>query len=413
MVKRLAAITFIFACTAVGWFILAGSVAFRTESSDARMRSAVSRLWGAEQTQMAPQIYEKIPYETTVKQEDGTEKIVTQYHNAHHTLTGSDITADISLKHRKKGLLWYPTYTVDFSGRYLVQNPSSQPKTLHFEFSLPQAESLYDNFRLFVNDQSVPDVRVDGGTIRHALSVAPGQSVPVNVTYTSQGMENWYYDFGRNAVQVRDFSLTVNTDFADIDFPEEGISPTVKTRTDAGWKLRWNYTSLLTGVRIGLAMPQKLNPGPWVSMVTTAAPVSLFLFFFLLFIITVVTQTRIHPMNFFFIGTGFFSFHLLLAYLVDHISVHMAFAVASLVSLFLVISYMRLVVGLRKALLQVGLAQLVYLIFFSYTFFFKGYTGLAITILCIATLFIVMQATGRLDWTQAFKQDTPAPPPGE
>lgn len=409
MVKRLAAITFIFICTAIGWFILAGSVMVRTDSADSQMRRAVSRLWGTEQTQMAPQIYERIPYERTVKQDDGTKQIVTEYRTAYHTLAGSDITADIALKHRKKGLLWYSTYGVDFSGLYSVRNPSNERKTFHFDFFLPQAESLYDNFQLHVNGQTIADVQVDGGKVHRKITLEPGQQVPVKVTYSSQGMENWYYDFGQNAVQVKDFNLTVNTDFADIDFPEEGISPTVKTPTDAGWKLQWNYKSLLTGVRIGLAMPQKLNPGPWVAKVTTAAPVSLFLFFFLLFIITVVTQTRIHPMNFFFIGTGFFSFHLLLAYLVDHLSVHAAFAVASLVSLFLVTSYMRLVVGLRKALLQVGLSQLVYLIFFSYTFFFKGYTGLAITILCIATLFIVMQATGKLDWEQAFRQNSDDP----
>jgi hypothetical protein len=42
-------------------------------------------------------------------------------------------------------------------------------------------------------------------------------------------------------------------------------------------------------------------------------------------------------MNYFFLAAAFFSFHLLLAYLVDHISIHMAFAVCSAVSVFLVV----------------------------------------------------------------------------
>ena len=107
-------------------------------------------------------------------------------------------------------------------------------------------------------------------------------------------------------------------------------------------------------------------------------------------------------MNYFFIGAAFFSFHLLLAYLVDHISIHLAFWICSLVSIFLVVSYMRLVVGARLAFVEIALSQLVYLVFFSYTFFFKGYTGLAITILCICTLFVVMQFTGRVDWDKVF-----------
>ena len=58
---------------------------------------------------------------------------------------------------------------------------------------------------------------------------------------------------------------------------------------------------------------------------------------------------ELHPMNYFFLAAAFFSFHLLLAYLVDHISIHVAFVVCSAVSIFLVVSYLRLVVGMRFA----------------------------------------------------------------
>ena len=109
-------------------------------------------------------------------------------------------------------------------------------------------------------------------------------------------------------------------------------------------------------------------------------------------------------MNYFFIGAAFFSFHLLLAYLVDHVSVHASFVIASVVSVALVISYMRLVVGPRFAFLEVGLSQFVFLVLFSYSFFFQGYTGLTVTILCIITLFITMQITGRMDWNDIFSK---------
>jgi len=107
-------------------------------------------------------------------------------------------------------------------------------------------------------------------------------------------------------------------------------------------------------------------------------------------------------MNYFFIATGFFAFHLLLAYLVDHMSIHMSFAVSSVVSIFLVISYLRLVVGTQFAIREAALAQFVYLVLFSYAFFFKGFTGLSITIGSILTLFVVMQLTGRIRWEEKF-----------
>ena len=66
---------------------------------------------------------------------------------------------------------------------------------------------------------------------------------------------------------------------------------------------------------------------------------------------------------------------------------------------------MRLVVGQRFAFVEVALAQFVYLVLFSYTFFFEGYTGLAITLLCISTLFAVMQFTGKVDWEDVFRQE--------
>jgi inner membrane protein involved in colicin E2 resistance len=178
----------------------------------------------------------------------------------------------------------------------------------------------------------------------------------------------------------------------------------MKETEGSGWKLTWRYADLISGIQIGLGMPEKVNPGPFVSRVTFFAPVSLFLFLFLMFIITTLKQIRIHPMNYFFVCAAFFSFHLLLAYLADHVDINLALVISSIVSIFLVISYMRLVAGIRFAFVETGISQFVYLVLFSYTFFLRGYTGLAITILCIITLFIIMQITGRIDWNKQYSK---------
>jgi hypothetical protein len=70
------------------------------------------------------------------------------------------------------------------------------------------------------------------------------------------------------------------------------------------------------------------------------------------------------------------------------------------VSVALVVSYLRLVVGIGFASREAALAQIVYLVLFSYAFFLKGFTGLAITIGSILTLFVVMQITGRVRWAE-------------
>ena len=73
------------------------------------------------------------------------------------------------------------------------------------------------------------------------------------------------------------------------------------------------------------------------------------------------------------------------------------------------VTYLRLVVGTRFATREAALAQFIYLVAFSYAFFLKGFTGLAITIGSITTLFVVMQATGKIRWKEKFAAQLPEP----
>jgi hypothetical protein len=211
---------------------------------------------------------------------------------------------------------------------------------------------------------------------------------------------------------VRDFHLQMTTNFKDIDFPENTLSPSEKQETPGGWRLDWGSKNLLSGFQIGMKMPSKLQPGPLAGKISYFAPVSLLFFFFILFILTTLRNIELHPMNYFFLAAAFFSFHLLLAYLVDHISIHVAFVICSLVSIFLVVSYLRLVVGMRFAAVESAAAQLIYLVLFSYAFFFEGYTGLTVTIGAILTLFFVMQLTGRIRWSEKFARPAAPLPAG-
>lgn len=405
MLLRIIAIGFIFFCTALAWTILGSTVSLRTHEQDAKLKAAVGQLWGTVQQQQAPSVYYQTTQATKVETTKGDSKVTemrTVTINHLLSLESSNVLIDLKLEYRRKGLLWYSTYKVKFSGTYRVANATEVPRDVFINFTFPTQGAVYDNFGFSVGGEKVKDIQILSGTITRALNLASGQRETVTIGYETQGMDEWWYDFGSSVSQVNNFSLTMTTDFAEIDFPQNSISPTKKERTGEGWKLLWQYSNLLTGVKIGMVMPRKLNPGPWVSEVTFFAPVSLFLFFFLLFIYTTIKNIRIHPMNYFFIGVAFFSFHLLMAYLVDHLSIQLSFLVCSFISIFLVISYMRLIVGSRTAFLEVGISQFVYLVVFSYTFFFTGYTGLAITILCIITLFFVMQSTGKVDWDTVF-----------
>ena len=405
MIKRIAAMVFIFLCTTVAWLLLGATVNMRTQEQDRKLKSAVGQLWGTPQHQQAPTIYYLTEKQVKVETTKGAETVVeTKEETVKHglPLESSDIKVGLDLDYRRKGLLWYSTYKVGFSGKYGVSNPTAERRKVFVNFVFPQKGAVYGDFRLSVGGREVADIRPADGQITQSIELEPGQGESVEVAYESQGMDEWWYEFGADVSQVKNFSLSMSTNFDGIDFPQNSISPTGKSKAGAGWDLKWEYRNLLSGVQIGMAMPRKLNPGPLVSKVTLAAPVSLFLFLFLMLIITARRRIDIHPMNYFFICAAFFAFHLLLAYTADHLPLNAAFALCAAVSIFLVISYMRIVAGVRFAFLEIGLSQLVYLVLFSCTFFFEEYTGLAVTVLCIVTLFITMQYTARVDWRQAF-----------
>lgn len=412
MIKRLLAVAFIFICTSIAWGILGGTIVSRTNSSDGRLRNRVQSVWGAAQTQRAPfaEYFVAVPVRSVVYDKNGDKKETVEATKPEsHIISpaSSDVAANVNLEYRQKGLLWYSTYKVGFQGDYEFTNADAIARTLYLTLKLPAAQAIYDDLQFTVDGRPAQPV-IQGDKAYVLAPLTPQQTVKLHVGYRSQGLDSWSYSFGETVNPVQNFHLRMTTDFKDIDFPDNTLAPTEKRTAGKGWQLDWTYKNLLSGYRIAMTMPAKLQPGPLASEISFFAPVSLFFFFFVIFILTTTRNIELHPMNYFFLAAAFFAFHLLLAYLVDHLELYWSFAIASLVSVLLVVSYLRIVVGAQFALREAALAQLTYLVLFSFAFFFRGYTGLSITIGAILTLFLAMQLTGRIRWAEKFR---PAPPP--
>lgn len=403
MVKRIIAIMIIFAVAAIAWAILGSTNSSRTYDQSGKLYDRVEGLWGSSHLQEAPTFYYLTEKKKTVRLEDGEYETVSEQAVNRLTLTGSDIKVALDLTHRKKGLMWYGTYRVNFAARYLITNPFHRPQQFMVDFAFPSKNALYDNFRLVVNGRPVAVNDFSKERISIPVTLQPNETGSVEIGYLSQGLDKWSYKFGEKVSRVENFALTMTTNFAAIDFPENTISPDAKERTAAGWKLTWQKQNLITGNQIGMDLPNKLNPGPMASQISYFAPVSLLFFFFVVFMLSVIREIRIHPMNYLFLAASFFAFHLLFSYTVDHLDIWLAFLLSSLVSLFLVISYMRVVVGARFAAIEVGLSQFIFLILFSLAHFFAGYTGLTVTIGAIMTLWVMMQVTAKIDWEEKFR----------
>ena len=417
MFKRIAAIAFIFGCTAVAWAILGSTIFYRTYNAESGLSGRVASTWGAPQAQAPPTIAREWKEEKTVEVEEKGKKTTrteSYVRSEPVKIDASRVKAGLHIDYRQKGLLWFSTYTVDFDGAYTFQNPTAREEEFVIQLPFPAQQAVYDNVQLLLDDKPLA-VTLSGSQAVARTRMAAGAKSELHAAYRSQGLDSWRYTFsrantegsagrdntdGKEISQARDFHLLVKTNFSGFDFPENSLSPTEKRQTANGWELEWNYQNLVSGFDIALKMPQKLQPGPLAGRISYFAPVSLFFFFFLVFILSALRGNDLHPMNYFFLACAFFAFHLLLAYLADHISIHAAFLISSIVSAVLVVSYLRLVVDLRFAVLDAGLTQLIYLVLFSYAFFFEGFTGLAVTIGAILTLFVVMQMTGRIRWEE-------------
>ena len=277
----------IYLCTVIAWSILGSSMSFRSTRQNAKLTGAVSRLWGTVQEQKAPSVYYHVVTEkkvnerqvTTLKGLETISDIETKTETYYLPLEASTIDVDIIIDYRQKGLIWYSTYRVGFTSKYRVMNSTTEIRDIHFLFPFPSKDAIYDNFRFAINDKEIKNIHMDSGYLTGKITLEPNQFANFDISYNSQGLDEWRYNFGKNVNQVKNFALTLHTDFKDFDFPENSMSPTEKQQKDKGWNLKWHYVNLLSGVNIGLIMPHRLNPGPWVSDVTYSAPVSLFLFF--------------------------------------------------------------------------------------------------------------------------------------
>src|SRR5690242_17467404 len=136
MTKRIIAITFIFICTSIAWVILGATIFSRTYDSSSTTSGKVASTWGAAQNQGPPTASFKTQ---TQKQQETIEngikvvKPVTEEFVTALPLENSRIDVALDLQHRQKGLLWYSTYKVAFSGVYDFRNTSDKDQTVDFK----------------------------------------------------------------------------------------------------------------------------------------------------------------------------------------------------------------------------------------------------------------------------------------
>jgi hypothetical protein len=155
MIKRIAAITFIFLCTAVAWAILGATIFQRTYDLGSSSEGRVVSTWGAAQNQPPPtaSFSQQVPKkEVTTENGKKIEKITEETVSTELPLENSLINVDLNLEHRQKGLLWYSTYKVGFNGAYIFRNASSKDQLVTFTLNFPTNQAIYDDLIFTVDE---------------------------------------------------------------------------------------------------------------------------------------------------------------------------------------------------------------------------------------------------------------------
>lgn len=394
-VSHLIASAAIVGCTALAWFILAEAMASRTKDSSTTMSAEVAGVWNPAIEQKHPDAWFETPNAPKGR--------------ANLLPASSNVNVDLKFVPKQRGLFRHRTYDVAFQAEYTFVNPTRIPQTVYVSFPLPEGAEKLEGFDFKLGEAGTQGTAPAGsGTITRAVLVPASGTVTLHTAYQTRGTGSWTYAFPDKR-RIAGFVLKMRTDFMEINFPVGTGSPKDGDRqTDGkGWDLAWNYPDVLAVPSIGMDMPKLLNAGPVASRIAFFAPVSLVFFVTVLLLVGGLKGVELHPMHVFFVSAGFFAFHLLFAYLVDLLPLHLSFGIASVVSLLLVCGYLKAVGG--NLLFKVALpAQMAYLVLFSASFFFDGLTGITLTVCGVSTLALLMILTARVDWKNHFTSRRPA-----
>ena len=385
----------VFVAISLLWIFLGGSVSRRSVAASRKLAAQVEGNWGPHLEHSHPQASMRVV---------GTGE-------THGTLMpeSSKVRVNLDFKPRKKGLITHRTYVANFAADYEWKNPEPVEQQLEIEFIIPGRSTRVDQYELTLDGKVMDEAPVDG-KVKATMLIPAGGTRLMTVKYSALGKDTWRYLLGQGG-KARNFSLTMDTNFADYNVPSDVESPTSSTARGGGMTHTWTFPNVTGVAAVGLEVPESVDVAKVASRMSFFGPLSLGLFFVVLVIAALRMGVYLHIMHFVLLAAACFAFQLLFSYSVDVMPPLFAFGVAAFASMTLVATYLRLVAGAAFMWLAVA-AQAAYIILFNATFFFDGYTGLTLTIMGIVTLGLIMTGTAKMDWNAVLGLSEPGSAPG-
>lgn len=388
----------------IGWFMLADRLQERTHKAMYDQLDSVKQIWGGNLAQPMPSIrYKRFSSDVSSLSKGET-----------HAM---DISVDLTVDYRKKGLIYYTGYNADFTGKYILVNPENEQIYLSFIFPYPtqQGEGMLRNVKLLINgEEDNTNTEYQPALALWTGLLKPAESLEITVNYQGRGLNQFKYGF-EPGQQINNFSMKMTVHGAKmLDYADSTMPPTETPQdTPDGKLLIWKLDRTLTQFNIGVVLPDKLNIEKQLAVMTFRAPAFFSLFLVSLFVIFLLAGESLNFIPVAILSVTYFLFYPLFAYLLVYIDLIIAFAIAFIVIGLLIFNYVRSLHNAKIAF-AVTTGYIFYLGITSVAALLPTYTGLILTVEGVVLMGIIMQVLSRyknLQWSELMNKARPLSQP--
>jgi hypothetical protein len=259
---------------AIGWSLFTSRLTDRGDHARAAS-SEVARIWGGPLMQPQPEVRWRRADAATVDLEWGD-------------LSKSDISVDLDVEYRRRGITEYPGYDARVQGEYRFDNPSAESAFVAFTVGLPVERSalMLRDLSLYVDGkEDAAHTEYVADRIAWRGQVAGHKKTTFTLAYRARGLERFGYRFvsgqkpEESARPVTAFKMQLKVKHlrGEVDFPVGSMAPT--TVSDDVYL--WDVERLLTSFDIGLILPDRsdlsaaigrlIHNAPWFYLMFAAA----------------------------------------------------------------------------------------------------------------------------------------------
>jgi hypothetical protein len=386
---------------------IAISIGYRIDSrhseSYSRGYKSVSEIWGGSIVQSPP----SLTFESTVKEQYENKKTGEMMDKTVLVEKGlgfasQDLKLSMRKNIRKKGLLLFPGYELDFYGKFVIKNFLTKKNRIHFRMELPNYAGNIMNVQILLNGKEYKEDTNLADGIDWSGEMEPLEEKEISIFYKAQGSKSFQYSLGVQAIEMKRLSVILESDFSNFNIPDNAMAPSTSNSDSETIKIEWKGENIITGQNLSVNFEIEGNYGAMASKLFYYSPISMALFLSLLLLLLIPRGVKLHPMQYLFVIISFFIFYPLGSYLISYFNVILGILLSLAASTLILLQY---TYAIKKGSVLIQSSMISAVIFqwlFSIAFFFPEHTGFIITISTIGSFVFLSRATAEIDWENKF-----------